>query len=91
MVKMLETSDEALTNLKIQYLNDRPKSKAFFDRISQVIAGGVNGNLRFYDPFPTTFAKAHGVTLTDLDGHEYIDYLLSYGAMMLGHNHPVIR
>jgi glutamate-1-semialdehyde 2,1-aminomutase len=74
-----------------QYRQQHPRSAAFFERAQAVIAGGVNGNLRYFSPFPLTFQKAQGARLYDLDGFAYIDYLLSYGALLLGHGHACVQ
>lgn len=56
----------------------------------EVMPGGVTANIKSFDPYPIIMSKAKGAYLYDLDGNEYIDYLLSYGALMLGHGHPEI-
>jgi len=80
-----------LSDLQAHFGSSRPKSAAFFAQAASLIAGGVNGNLRFYQPFPIVFQQGRGARLTDADGKTYVDYLLSYGALLLGHGHPVIR
>ena len=80
-----------LLDLQQQYAKKRTESKKLFEIAKTKIPGAVNGNLRFFKPFPTIFAKANGAWLTDVDKHTYVDYLLSYGALMLGHGHPVVR
>lgn len=80
-----------LRNVREQFRQTHLESESFFNEIKNKVAGGVNGNLRFYQPFPLTFQKANGAWLTDLDGHRYVDYLLSYGALILGHGHTVVK
>lgn len=80
-----------LATVEEQFRQTHSKSQAFFQEMKEKVAGGVNGNLRFYQPFPLTFQRADGAWLTDLDGHRYLDYLLSYGALILGHGHPMIK
>ena len=80
-----------LREIRDRYVEKRPNSVSFFEQAKKVIAGGVNGNLRFYEPVPTTFEKASGAWLIDVDGNEYVDYLLSYGALLLGHGHQEVR
>lgn len=79
-----------LSSLQDTFGAKRPYSAAFFKRASHTISGGVNGNLRYFAPFPIIFEKADAASLIDLDGHRYVDYLLSYGALMLGHAHPEV-
>ena len=40
--------------------------------------------------YMTGFESGHGVTLTDVDGNEFIDYMCAYGPMVLGYNHPKV-
>ena len=52
--------------------------------------GGVTANIKFFEPYPTIMTSGFGAYLTDVDGNEYVDYLLSYGALMTGHGHPKV-
>ncbi|QRG69148.1 aspartate aminotransferase family protein [Brevibacillus choshinensis] len=79
-----------ISSLQATFQASRPQSAAFFERAKHTISGGVNGNLRYFAPFPIIFEKAEAASLIDLDGHRYVDYLLSYGALMLGHAHPEV-
>jgi glutamate-1-semialdehyde 2,1-aminomutase len=55
------------------------------------LAGGVSSGMRgAYKPLPLFFEQAAGSRLRDVDGHEYIDYTLAWGPMILGHSHPAI-
>ena len=72
---------------------DRPKSLAAFERAKSLIPGGVNSPARAFGGVggsPLFIAKANGVTLTDLDGFEYLDFIGSWGPMILGHCHPAV-
>jgi glutamate-1-semialdehyde 2,1-aminomutase len=79
-----------ISSLQHTFRMNRPNSAAFFEKAKHSMSGGVNGNLRYFAPFPIIFEKAQGATMTDVDGHVYVDYLLSYGALMMGHAHPVV-
>lgn len=65
------------------------KSQQFFERASEVIPGGVNSTARAtwsgWDPHPLFVDRGQGSRLRDVDGNEYIDYLLGLGPMILGH------
>jgi glutamate-1-semialdehyde 2,1-aminomutase len=52
--------------------------------------GGISGNVKFFKPYPPTMARAQGARLWDVDGNEYLDYLLVYGAVILGHGHAAV-
>ena len=70
------------------------KSELLFQEANNVIPGGVNSPVRAFGSVgevPRFIRSADGVTLTDEDGNRYLDYIGSWGPMILGHNHPVIR
>lgn len=67
-----------------------PQSRAFMQQAMQVMPGGVTANIKSFAPYPIVMKSGKGAYLTDIDGNQYIDYLLSYGALMLGHGHPAI-
>ncbi|QVL34960.1 glutamate-1-semialdehyde 2,1-aminomutase [Telmatocola sphagniphila] len=71
----------------------RPKSQAAFERAQKVIPGGVNSPARAFGGVggtPLFIARAEGPYLYDLDGHRYLDYIGSWGPMILGHCHPKV-
>lgn len=65
-------------------------SKKLFSRAKERIPGGVNSPVRFYEPYPFFTAKANGSRIFDVDKHNYIDYCMSYGALLLGHNYKAV-
>jgi glutamate-1-semialdehyde 2,1-aminomutase len=68
-----------------------PKSKELFERASQVIPGGVNSPVRAFNSVggtPIFISKAKGAYMWDEDGNKYIDYISSWGPMLLGHAEP---
>ena len=68
-------------------------SEALFARAQRVLPGGVNSPVRAYRSVgiaPRFIHSAQGSTVTDADGVTYIDYVGSWGPMILGHNHPNI-
>jgi glutamate-1-semialdehyde 2,1-aminomutase len=69
------------------------KSQAEFDRARRVIPGGVNSPARAFRAVhghPIVMAKAEGPFLYDVDGNRFIDYIGSWGPMILGHRHPAV-
>lgn len=61
------------------------------ERGSAYVAGGVNSNFRSNMPItPLVFIDAEGPYLTDVDGHQYVDYVLGMGPMLLGHRPPEV-
>ena len=73
-----------------EYMKKTPKSKKFSEQSTLIMPGGVTANIKYFEPYPVVMERGKGAYLVDLDGNEYIDYLLSYGALMLGHGHPRI-
>ena len=68
-------------------------TSSWFERAQARIPGGVNSPVRAFgsvggDPF--FVASAHGASLVDTDGREYLDYVQSWGASILGHAHPAV-
>lgn len=73
---------------------ERGKSQALYERAVRVIPGGVNSPVRAFRAVggnPPFIERAHGSRLVDADGNEYIDYVLSWGPMILGHTHPAVQ
>lgn len=70
------------------------QSQLLFDRAVNVMPGGVNSPVRAYRAVnltPRFIKKADGAYIWDEDDNRYTDYVCSWGPMILGHNHPVIR
>ena len=66
------------------------RSQALRDRALVRIPGGVNSNVRLTAP-PIFFERASGARMWDVDGNEYVDYVLGQGPHFLGHAHPRIN
>jgi glutamate-1-semialdehyde 2,1-aminomutase len=74
-------------------LNTIEKSIALFDQAKSLMPGGVNSPVRAFKNIngnPIFFEKAQGAYLFDADGNKYIDYIGSWGPMIMGHSHPDI-
>jgi glutamate-1-semialdehyde 2,1-aminomutase len=69
------------------------KSEALFRRALEIIPGGVNSPVRAFKSVggnPLFIARGEGSHIFDVDGNEYIDYVGSWGPLLLGHRHPAI-
>src|SRR3954470_4224521 len=66
------------------------KSRKFLERAKGSLAGGVSSPFRVKAPVPLYFQNGCGARLTDVDGNQYIDYVLAWGPMILGYRHPAI-
>ncbi|MFC6258221.1 aminotransferase class III-fold pyridoxal phosphate-dependent enzyme, partial [Kocuria oceani] len=56
----------------------------------QLAAAAERYTARTYSPLEVVVARAHGATLTDVEGREYLDFLAGYSALNLGHGHPAV-
>jgi glutamate-1-semialdehyde 2,1-aminomutase len=69
------------------------RSRQIFEASRHLMPGGVNSPVRAFQAVggePVVFAYGKGSRLFDVDGNEYIDYVLSWGPLILGHAHPSI-
>ena len=69
------------------------QSSTFFNEAKNYIPGGVNSPVRAFNGVggdPIYFERGEGAYLIDVDGKEYIDYVGSWGPMILGHSNPII-
>ena len=71
----------------------RPRSHAVYERACSLMPGGVNSPARAFGGVggePIVMARGEGAYLWDVDGNRYIDYVLAWGPMILGHAHPAV-
>lgn len=66
------------------------QSFQLFQQAKEWIPGGVTANIKHFSPHPIFMKCAKGSKLIDVDGQEYIDYLLCYGALITGHGHQAV-
>jgi len=74
-------------------LNNIDKSIELFNKAKLLMPGGVNSPVRAFKNIngnPIFFERAEGAYLFDADGNKYIDYIGSWGPMIMGHSHPAI-
>src|SRR5256885_8522946 len=72
---------------------NRSKSHEIFARAKRLMPGGVNSAARAFGGVggePVVFERASGAYLFDVDGNRYIDYIGSWGPIILGHQHPAV-
>jgi glutamate-1-semialdehyde 2,1-aminomutase len=72
---------------------NRSKSHEIYQRAKELMPGGVNSAARAFGGVggePVVFERAEGAYLFDVDGNKYIDYIGSWGPMILGHQHPKV-
>lgn len=79
-----------LEQLIADYEAYTPTSKKMYMRACESIPGGITANVKYYYPYPIFMKGGNGAYLYDVDDHKYVDYLASYGPLILGHNHPAV-
>lgn len=70
------------------------KSSQLYEQAVKVIPGGVNSPVRAFQSVgrnPVFIKRAEGSKLYDVDGNEYIDFVNSWGPLLLGHSHPAVK
>jgi len=71
----------------------RERSRDWYERAQQSLIEGVNSPSRgaaVYSPGPVVLERGRGSRVWDLDGNEYVDFMMSFGALIQGHAHPTI-
>ena len=70
-----------------------PESRAWFERAKRVTPGGVDSPVRAFGAVggtPLVIREARGAAIVDVDGREYLDFVCSWGPLILGHAHPKV-
>lgn len=83
--------DEEMAKVRKKFAEKCPTSKKLSEEFKQLISDTSHHPLVVQDPFPMTVEKSEGTKVWDVDGNEYIDYLGSAGACILGHNYPPLQ
>jgi len=87
---MIDMESEELLNFSIM---KRDKSTELFNLARGLLPGGVNSPVRAFKAVqgtPPFIERGQGARIFDVDGNEYIDYVLSWGPLILGHAHPQV-
>lgn len=72
--------------LEKEYISKHPKSRELYERALKCYPSGVTHDARYAKPFPIYMEKALGSKKWDVDGNEYVDYVVGHGALLLGYN-----
>ena len=73
-----------------RYRSQNTQSHEFYKRAERVLPLGVSSNFRTFEPYPIYISRAEGSKMWDVDGREYTDFSMCFGALMVGHSHPVM-
>jgi len=85
-------TDAALSNAGIiaAYREKTPGSAKLAERAKNLLPSGITHDTRYIEPYGIYVEHAKGPRKWDVDGNEYVDYFGGHGALLLGHNHPVV-
>jgi hypothetical protein len=75
----------------VSYVTRTPASERAIARAERVLPMGVASSFQYYEPHPLVMRSAASARIIDVDGHEYVDFTLGYGALFAGHGHPIPR
>ncbi len=83
---------KAITERELAVYTERTRgSQAATERARKVLPAGVPSSFQAYDPHPIVVKHASGSRMIDVDGNEYVDYDMGFGALFAGHMHPAVR
>jgi glutamate-1-semialdehyde 2,1-aminomutase len=83
---------KAITERELaRYAERTTGSQAATTRARAVLPLGVPSSFQAYDPHPIVVRHAAGSRMVDVDGNEYVDYDMGFGALFAGHMHPAVR
>lgn len=72
------------------YIRLHRESARLYEDSLRAFPSGVTHDIRYVQPFPVFVDEAHGSKKRDVDGNEYVDYVMGHGALFMGHAHPQI-
>jgi glutamate-1-semialdehyde 2,1-aminomutase len=76
---------KTVNELEKEYLAKHPKSKQLYERALNSYASGVSHDSRYQRPFPIYATHAKGTKKWDVDGNEYVDYVMGHGGLLFGY------
>lgn len=82
--------DAAVADAEARFHAANPASALAHASATASMPGGNTRTVLHYSPFPLAFSRGEGARLTDLDGHDYLDFLGEYTAGLFGHSNPLI-
>ena len=90
----IENSDmNSMHTMPTSQTPNRARSQQWFERAQQSLVEGVNSPSRgatVYSPGPIMLERGRGSHVWDADGNEYVDFMMSFGALIQGHAHPTL-
>lgn len=82
---------QATKSIEQEYVEEFDGSRQRAMQAREIFPAGVTHDVRFAKPFPIYAERADGAYKWDVDGHQLIDFAMGHGALIAGHNHPIIK
>jgi len=80
-----------VSDLEKEFIKKHSKSQKLYERARNILPSGVSHDGRFAKPFPIYMVKAEGTHKWDVDGNEYVDYVMGHGGALFGYGDPRLR
>ena len=79
-----------METIQDRYTRNHPKSAVLYEESKLLFPSGVTHDTRYLQPFPVYMTRAKGPRKWDVDGNEYVDFVMGHGSLLLGHAHPEV-
>ncbi len=86
----MESLEQAIEGARARYASANPLSQAADHEAERCLPGGNTRSVLYFEPFPLTMVAGKGAELTDLDGHQYVDFVGEFSAGLFGHSNEII-
>ena len=87
----MESLNQAIEDLRSRYASLNPRSQAADKSAEACFPGGNTRTVLHFDPFPLTMTGGEGARVSDLDGHQYVDFVGEFSAGLFGHSNEIIK
>lgn len=88
---MAERLVPSIEEVKQNYIDHHPGSQSLYERAASCFASGVTHDSRYVEPFPVYMTKAKGSKKWDVDGNQYVDYVMGHGSLLFGYCHDAVQ
>ena len=87
----MESLEQAIEGARARYASANPLSQAADHEAERCLPGGNTRSVLYFEPFPLTMVTGEAAELTDLDGHQYLDFVGEFSAGLFGHSNEIIK
>jgi len=91
VIRPVQVLNQAIEDARSRYASLNPQSQVADKNAERYMPGGNTRAVLHYDPYPLTMVGGQGAELTDLDGHQYVDFVGEFSAGLFGHSDEIIK